>query len=97
MKTTAMQTFTGKMLQKNSEYPKSIYIPFSKKNMGISFGNYLENIRLKKATDLIMTSNITITEIASQTGFNSQNTFYKAFKRVYNTTPRKFKTDNNIT
>lgn len=70
---------------------------FFKKNMGISFGNYLENIRLKKATDLIMTSNITITEIASQTGFNSQNTFYKAFKRVYNTTPRKFKTDNNIT
>ncbi|MDR1536404.1 MAG: helix-turn-helix transcriptional regulator [Clostridiales bacterium] len=52
-----------------------------------SFGEYLEGIRLKEAENLLENSSIVISSIYQQVGFNSSNTFYKAFKRVYNTSP----------
>ncbi len=84
----------GKHVAHKFKISEKYLYTFFKNNMGISYGTYLEDIRLKKAAELLLNTQMTITEISVKTGFNSQNTFYKAFKRVYKVTPRSFKTKN---
>ena len=55
--------------------------------MGISFQEYINIIRLDKATSLLITTNETITDIALKCGFSSTNYFNKLFKENYNLTP----------
>lgn len=57
---------------------------------GKSLGDYVEVLRLKKAEELLL-SHMDINEIPGQIGYNSINTFYKAFKRVYDTSPGKWR------
>lgn len=60
---------------------------FIKEQTGISFGKYVENIRLQKAKDLLKDSEISAAEISQSVGFNSVNTFYKAFNRNIGVAP----------
>ncbi len=58
-----------------------------KKNMGISFLQYLNEIRLSKVyTDLQYTS-LPISEIMEKNGFTNQKLFNKLFKKMYGCTP----------
>jgi AraC-like DNA-binding protein len=66
---------------------------FSEK-IKISLPNYLALIRAEYAAGLIRTTNDSITNICANSGFSSQSTFNRAFKRLYNMTPREYK--NNI-
>lgn len=54
---------------------------------GKTFFEYVEDLRLEKAYQLLKTTSFTINRIASECGFSSQNSFYKAFKRRYNHSP----------
>lgn len=60
----------------------------------ISLPNYLALIRAEYAASLIRTTDQSITDICSNSGFSSQSTFNRAFKRIYQMTPREYK--NNI-
>jgi AraC-like DNA-binding protein len=60
---------------------------FVKEQTGKSFGDYLEAIRLEHAMQLMKDTEKSIREIAAAIGFNSQNTFGKAFKRLYGVSP----------
>ncbi len=60
----------------------------------ISLPNYLALIRAEYAAGLIRTTNDSITAICNSSGFTSQSTFNRAFKRIYCMTPREYK--NNI-
>lgn len=62
-----------------------------KKEMGISFGNYLERVRIDKAKELIRSSNKTMSEIAELVGFSNQNYFTKVFKKVMGVSPMRYK------
>lgn len=66
---------------------------FSEK-IKMSLPNYLALIRAEYAAGLIRTTNDSITNICSASGFASQSTFNRAFKRIYCMTPREYK--NNI-
>lgn len=48
---------------------------------GENFINHLQDLRMKKAEDLLITTKMPIKEIVSQVGYNSSNSFGKAFKR----------------
>lgn len=61
---------------------------------GKSFGDYLEALRLKKAEELLRNTDIKINQIHTKVGFNSQNTFYKAFNRVYEISPGQWRSHN---
>lgn len=60
---------------------------FFKKNYGMSFAEYLTNIRLYHAYDELVYSDNAITRIAYDNGFTSVTLFNKAFKKVYGDTP----------
>ena len=56
-----------------------------------SFSEYLNSVRISKAEHLLITTNLTITEIALQVGYNSSSHFIQAFKKHKNTTPKQFR------
>lgn len=51
---------------------------------------YLTSFQLKKARQLLASTDYTITEIAYSCGFKSSSAFYKHFKVAYNMTPKEY-------
>ncbi|MBQ2955947.1 MAG: helix-turn-helix transcriptional regulator [Clostridia bacterium] len=64
---------------------------FFKEQTGESFASYLETLRLNQAVNLLKNSKFTVNEISQMVGFNSPNTFYKAFRRVYGSSPSVYR------
>lgn len=64
---------------------------FIKKKTAKTFVNYLNEVRVGYAVRWLMESNLNISEIAFDTGFNNIANFNKVFKSIKKTTPTKFK------
>ena len=62
-----------------------------KEAAGICFADHLENIRIKKACELLASSDKTIVEIAEKTGYNSVYSFRRAFKRMMHKSPSDYR------
>lgn len=63
-----------------------------KKETGLGFNEYLSLLRLKKAETLLKKNeNLSISEVAFSCGFNDSNYFCEKFKKVYGTSPLKFR------
>ena len=58
---------------------------------GNSPAYYIKNLRLAKAKELLETTDVTISEAAFQTGFNSPSNFTKVFTEKYGITPSQFR------
>ena len=52
---------------------------------------YLVRLRIQKAMEMLRNTDLTITEIAMEVGFNDSNYFTRQFRRVVETTPRDFR------
>lgn len=62
-------------------------------NLHKNFTDFINEYRVEEAKELIQENSLyTIEAIGNQSGFNSKSAFYKAFKKITNTTPAKFKT-----
>ncbi|MEE0945289.1 MAG: AraC family transcriptional regulator [Acutalibacteraceae bacterium] len=61
-----------------------------KYSVGATMREYVEEQRIKKAINLLITTNLSLTEIAYDCGFSSQSYFSFVFKRRMKTTPRKY-------
>jgi len=66
-----------------------------KKIAGESPNQYHLNLRLNRAKDLLLTTNLNINEVAYQTGFESVFYFSKLFKKKNNVSPKFFRTRNS--
>lgn len=60
---------------------------FLKEQTGRSFLAYVEELRLHQAMDLLRETSLSITDVGTQCGFSTANTFYKAFRRKYGMSP----------
>lgn len=58
--------------------------------VGKTLRDYIEEQRIKKATQLLLTTNYSLTQIAYECGFSSQSYFSFVFKRRMKTTPREY-------
>lgn len=56
---------------------------------GTSLGNYMRLVKLNKAFHLLVSNQLSMTEICYQCGFYDQSHFISSFKRIFNTTPTK--------
>ncbi|WP_416444360.1 helix-turn-helix domain-containing protein [Leeuwenhoekiella sp. A16] len=52
--------------------------------------DYIKNVRIEKAEELIKTTDFSISEIVYSVGFTSRSYFSKIFKNKYNTTPKAY-------
>ncbi len=66
-----------------------------KKETGVTFKEYINKARLKKAQDLLDNSNFTVTEIAFRTGYNNVTYFNRVFKKATGLTPTLYRKRNN--
>lgn len=58
---------------------------------GLPAGRYIYQIRLEAARDLLHRKDLTITEIAYQTGFSDPAYFTKLFTRTFGSSPRNYR------
>lgn len=65
-----------------------------RETVGCSPVDYLMQIRLQHASDLLINSNSTISEIAARCGFYDSNYFCKKFRKAFATTPRTFRAEH---
>ncbi len=64
---------------------------FFSKEMGISFVEYLSNIRIKYAEELLKTTSMKVYQVAETVGFNSTEHFCRVFKKTTGKSPRIYK------
>lgn len=58
---------------------------------GLTLIEYVNNIRIRQAQDLLLNSTYSITEISGFVGFENQTYFGRMFKRITGFTPREFR------
>lgn len=78
-------------LHLSSSYFRAIF----KKETGKTFGNYLTNIRMEKAKELMMTTKMKNYEIASATGYMDAHYFSYCFKKYYDMSPNDMRSTLN--
>lgn len=70
-----------------------------KKKTGISIGKYIKNVRMDKAKELLLNTNLRLNDIYPQVGYSSLTYFCIAFKDTFGITPTQFRqqetTENN--
>ncbi len=71
----------------NPAYLSSLF----KKEMGLSFSDYVLMLRVEHAKHLLRTTSLPIIDIAGQMGFESQSYFSSVFKKQTGVSPRAFR------
>ncbi|WP_461215166.1 helix-turn-helix transcriptional regulator [Lacticaseibacillus sp. GG6-2] len=66
-----------------------------KEHLGISFKDYLIQLRIRQAKSLLMESDQKVSDIAEQVGYKNVNTFIRVFKNATGQTPGKFRRAGN--
>ena len=67
----------------NSSYMSRIF----KQKTNVTFSEYLRNVRIKHACNLLTTTSLSLGEIAEKTGFNSTSDLCRVFKSVKEVSP----------
>lgn len=71
----------------------SYFSKLFRRTIGDNFSNYINRKRIKKARDLLETTDIPITNIALDLGFEDSGYFIKVFKKFEGVTPSKYRND----
>ena len=58
---------------------------------GMTTGEFIRNLRLKNAAHLLLTTNLSVTEIYYRTGFNNQSYFFREFKKRFKYAPNEYR------
>jgi two-component system response regulator YesN len=80
-------TVVSNVVSVNYSYFSQVF----KEHTGENFINYLRNIRVKKAQELLKEQELKVYEVAEAVGYSDSKQFTKAFKSVTGITPQEFK------
>lgn len=67
-----------------------------KKTTGVSFSDYLRNIRIKFVCEALRKKDSNIDDIAKECGFRDMNTFYKVFHQTVGMTPKEYRHSSKL-
>ena len=67
-----------------------------KKEMHISIIDYINDLKLKRAAELLSGTNSSITEISLSCGFRGMSHFARLFSAKYNETPRQYRNSHRV-
>lgn len=70
---------------------KSAFCTFMRHSAGMTFSEYLNNIRLERAKDKLLHTEYAIFEIAAFCGFQNVTYFNRLFRRKYGCTPKEIR------
>jgi len=78
-------------ISKKFDFNKDYLSRMFKRNLGISTLNYINGMKIKKAKELLLSSEAKVKEIAYSLGFNDEKYFMKLFKKYENLTPSQYR------
>lgn len=90
-----MEELTLENLAEESGFSKFHFSRLFKLYTNFTFYDYLTYRRIKVAETLLVEPNLSITEVALQSGFPSISTFNRVFKQKKNCTPSEYRAKNN--
>ncbi|MBS7359600.1 MAG: response regulator [Oscillospiraceae bacterium] len=73
----------------NPQYISQLF----KNEIGVNFLTYLTNIRIEKAKRLLLSTSLSVAEVAEQSGYGDYRVFTKVFKKSEGITPSQYKRD----
>ncbi|MGN0399036.1 MAG: helix-turn-helix domain-containing protein [Blautia sp.] len=73
----------------NPQYISQLF----KSEIGVGFFAYLTNIRMEKAKKLLLSTSLSVAEVAEQSGYGDYRVFTKVFKKSEGITPSQFRRD----
>lgn len=79
----------ARLFNYNSSYLGKIF----KENTGSSFNNYLDDIRIEHAKELLKTEKLKVYEISEMIGYGNVDYFYSKFKKYVGMSPKAFMKD----
>jgi len=82
--------FSVEMLVKEMSISRSNLYLKIKELTGLSSSEFIRNIRLKRAVQLLEKSDLSVKEIMYMTGFNTASYFSKCFKKQFGVIPSKY-------
>ena len=66
-----------------------------RREVGVSFVNFLKNLRMEKACSLLLSCpHLSVETIAARVGYQTIGQFYKVFKSEYHVSPKVWKEQN---
>ncbi|RKR14559.1 signal transduction histidine kinase [Maribacter vaceletii] len=82
--------FNVEMLVKEMGHSRTnLYMKF-KELTGLSSGEFIRNVRLKRAVQLLENSDLPVKDIMYKTGFNTSSYFSKCFRKQFGVTPSQY-------
>lgn len=88
---THYQSVTTHELMERFHFQRDYFNRLIRKKTGMTYSEYLQNIRLEQAKRLLIETELTISEISEQVGYHNKGYFYQLFVNKYNMTPGKYK------
>ena len=80
-----------------SHYNESYFMKIFKQYTGKTLISYINELRIDKSRHLLLHTNLSITDIAFETGFSNASYFIKKFQELNGITPQKLrKTQQHI-
>lgn len=76
---------------KQFSFSEGYFCRFFKENFKMTFGEYIQGVRLTEAERLVRDTDMTIEQIAMETGFSDANYFTVCFKKQLHQTPREYR------
>ena len=89
------QNFTGKILLK--EFGEQFHLSekyisrYFKEHFHITISQYVTYLRLEHAKQLLQDTDIPVTEVAMQSGYQNVSYFIRSFKKTYGVSPLKYR------
>lgn len=80
-----------KTLADIEHYNISYYSDWFKNNMNITVTEYIKNLRIKKAKELILETDLSMLQISEMVGYEHNSSFTRVFKEIEGVSPVQFK------
>lgn len=77
-------------------YNVTYYNDWFKRQTGSSPGMFLRQTRVRKAKELLINTNYSVTRIAMMVGYSCNSTFTRAFRNITNMTPKAYRRQMSI-
>lgn len=85
------EKISAKELSELAYMSEGYFHHYFKKVVGLTLTDYINNLRIKKAANMIKNTNASITEIALSSGYSDINYFSRVFKKIMKLTPTEYK------
>lgn len=80
-----------KDIENNLHVNPSYFSTLFKSEMGITFTDYLNSLKVDYASTLLTSSNLNIVDISLSAGFDDQSYFTKVFRKIKGVTPKQYR------